>query len=146
MPEKPSSHTATQKWTAMDTPWIYSGDIEPLLITPTNRLDIKCLQQDTTMARNLINSNFHAPRPPFSFPVMEQLTTTIWNVIGSQHTKNPKYRILNLGKLPVNHGSIALRNPYRLKEIVRGLIKLEPELYLEILETGTNDLLMYQLP
>ena len=98
------------------------------------------------MARNLINNNFQTPRPPFNFQVIEQLTTTLWSVIGSQHAKNPKYRILNLGKLPVNHGSIALRNPYRLKELVRELIKLEPELYLEIVETGINDLLIYQLP
>ena len=98
------------------------------------------------MARNLVKSNFQAPRPPYNFQTMEELTTTLWSVIGSQHAKNPKYRILNLGKLPVSQGTVALRNPYRLKKIVRELITLEPELYLEIIETGINDLLVYQLP
>ena len=130
----------------METPCTYSGDIEPLLTTPTDRLDIKCLQQDTTTARNLIKSNFQAPRPPYNFQAMEQLTTTLWSVIGSQHTKNPKYRILNLGKLPVNQGSIVLRNPYRLKEIVRELITLEPDLYLKIIQIGIIDQLVYEVP
>ena len=44
LPEKPLSQPLIKKCTAMETPCNYTGDIEPLLTTPTNRLDIKCLQ------------------------------------------------------------------------------------------------------
>ena len=49
----------------MRTSLLYRGDVEALFNTDTDRLDIKCLQQDVRRARSLIKESFTPPRPKY---------------------------------------------------------------------------------
>ena len=131
---------------AMRTPLQYRGDVEALLNTDTDRLDIKCLQQDVRRARSLIKESFTPPRPKYNFTALEQLRQTIWVTIGNQYMKNDKYRILALNKLPMSLCTAALHDLFRRKNFARQLKELEPLLYKDVYTTGTNDYLQYDIP